>query len=193
MPKPLNSRSQLSACNLVPLVNAGLSKCLFACHSLTMYDVWTISVHDTDYPCGIMMAHYFHHLTMVNRQLFTVFANVYARYTNDNTNNNWNDYWLYGDAEKRRVLSSILQCIYPIANWLCIRYNYQLPFNLLLHNIAMVIEHINSLSRWIGPGSLPMEYPAISPSPSKSHFRTWNIRQPVEANLGHNQFRVNCA
>ena len=119
---------------------------------MTLHILLPISVDDTKYPCGILMAHYFHHLYMMNYQFFICIAAVYTRYTKDSTDNFWKDYWVCGDADKRGVLSSILLSIYLVANWLCIRYHYQLPFNLLLHNIALLIEPINFLCSFISPG-----------------------------------------
>ena len=94
------------------------------------------------------MAHYFHHLARINRQFFTLIAIVYARLTNDN----WDYYWLYGENDTRKLLPSILQVIYVVLNWVCIRYHYRLPFNLLLHSFVMVIEPINLLYSFVRPG-----------------------------------------
>ena len=129
------------------------SKYVFVYLPTIMHDVITISANDTDYYCGIMMAHYFHHLTLVNLQFFTCIAIIYKRYTNDHTNNYWNDYWCCGDADKQSILATILMPTYLILNWLCIRYHYQLPFNLLLHNIAQVIDPINFFCSFIRPGN----------------------------------------
>ena len=122
------------------------------CLPMTMHDVSPISADDTDYSCAILMAHYFHHLTLVNFQIFICIAIIYIRYTNENTTKYWKDYWVCGDSDKRGILSSFLVSIYLIANWLCIRYHYQLPFNLLLHNISLVIDPINVLCTFISPG-----------------------------------------
>ena len=123
------------------------------CLPMTMHDVSTILVDDTDYSCAILMAHYFHHLTLVNFQVFICIAIVYTRCTNDNTNNHWKDYWVCGDADKRGILSSFLVSIYLIANWLCIRYGtHPISFNLLLHNISFLIDPINFLCSFISPG-----------------------------------------
>ena len=102
----------------------------------------------TDFPCRVMMAHYFHHLARVNKQFFTLIAIVYARYTNDY----WDDYWLYGKDDNRKLLPSLLQVVYVFLNWVCIRYQYRLPFNLFLHSIVMVIEPINLLYSFVRPG-----------------------------------------
>ena len=119
----------------------------------------TISDDDADFPCRAMMAHYFHHLTMVNKQIFMGVAIIYTKFTKET----WNNYWLYGygRTDPRRILSSILQFIYFVLNWFCIKYQYQLPFNLrpftpfnlLLHNIVMAIDPINVLHRFVIPGT----------------------------------------
>ena len=106
------------------------------------HDTRAISVDDTDNACRIMLANYFHLLTLMSRQIFICIAIVYARHTNVNLN----EYWLYGQIgnnDDRRLLSSILVLIYTDLNWISVRYNYQLPFNLLLQNIVMVIKPIN--------------------------------------------------
>ena len=134
-------------------------------------NVSSISVDDTDYSCAILMAHYFHHLTLVNFQIFICIAIVYIRYTNDNTHNYWKDYWVCGDADKRGILSSFLVSMYLFANWLCIRYDtypiasYQLPFNLLLHNISFMIDPINFLCSFISPGKEKISWYLLLLSP----------------------------
>ena len=99
-----------------------------------------------------MMAHYFHHLTMVNRHIFVALAYGHARLTKSQKDYYWRDYWFYGEEEQRKLFASVLQFIYPIATWTCVRYHYHMPFNLLLHNTVMVIEPINFLCSFIRPG-----------------------------------------
>ena len=128
------------------------------------HDFSTISVDDTDSACRIMLAHYFHHLTMMNRPIFICIAIVYARHTNVNIVN-LNECWLYGNirnTDDRRLLPSILIFMYSVLNWLSIRYKYQLPFNLLLMNIVMVIKPINFFDSLVRSGKyiLAKEYPA---------------------------------
>ena len=96
------------------------------------------------------MAHYFHHLTIVNRAIFICIAGALERYNNNNMKNTTegND----GPDGPSKV-SSILMFIYPMWNWLCVRYHYRLPFNLLMHNIVIVFEPITYFCNLVRPGT----------------------------------------
>ena len=118
-----------------------------------MADVPQFTAYDNNDSCAIMVAHYFHHLYIVNYHIFISIAIIHTKYVNDIGTNDWKDYWVYGDADERRIPSACLLFIHLIANWLCIRYHFQLPFNLLLINIALLIDPINALSSFICPGS----------------------------------------
>ena len=96
------------------------------------------------------MAHYVHHLTIVNRQIFIVIAGIFVRCNKAETNyNSKHD----RSTQGRRFYSSILMFIYPIANWLCIRYKYHLPFYLLIQNIIMIFEPMTYFYNFVRPGA----------------------------------------
>ena len=84
--------------------------------------------------------------------IWRAIAYVYARYTHDDKNSYWRDYWFDDAADKRRMFASVLQFIYPIATWISVRYRYHMQFNLLLHTTVKVIEPINFLCTFIRPG-----------------------------------------
>ena len=104
-----------------------------------------------DFSHGIMMAHYFHHLTIVNRQIFIVTVVIYAKCSKGDTNyNSKHDRSTQGQKNS----SSILMLIYPIANWLCTRYKYHLPFYLLIQNIIMICEPMAYFYNFVRPGAI---------------------------------------
>ena len=106
-----------------------------------------ISGVDADYSSGNMMAHYFHYLTLVNRYIFILIAGACAWLKKANNNEYWKDYWLENVADK-----PVPQFLYIMGSWLCVRYQYHMPFNLLLHNIVMAFEPINYLYNFVRPG-----------------------------------------
>ena len=99
------------------------------------------------------MAHYLHQLLFINRHTFICVACVSARWSKDNTDEYWKDYWLDNGDERQSLYFSFLQILYPTYNWLCIRYHYHLPFNILLTTIVLVIEPINYLYNFVTPGT----------------------------------------
>ena len=108
------------------------------------------SVFEWDFSHGIMMGHYFHHLTIVNRQLFIVIAMIFVKCRQADTNyNSKHD----RSTQGQRNYSSMLMLIYPIANWLCIRYEYHLPFYLLIQNIIMILEPTAYFYNFFRPGA----------------------------------------
>ena len=119
--------------------------CLCSCPAM-------ISVTDSDFSCGIMMAHYFHQLTIMNRHIFICISGAHETYTKGNTNDDNNKH--AEDSQTQRIFTSILMFTYPILNWLCIRYDYRLPFNLLIQNIVLVTEPITYFCKLVRPGKV---------------------------------------
>ena len=113
-----------------------------------------MSVQSSETSCFIMMAHYFHHLALVNHYIFITIISVYAWKTNEDSKKYWRDYWFYRDHENKRIFTYLVPNIYPIVHWLCIRYHYHLPLNLLLLSVVMVIEPINFLWCFLQPGTV---------------------------------------
>ena len=113
-----------------------------------------MSVQSPESSCYIMMAHYFHHLALVNHYIFITIISVFAWKTNEDSKKYWRDYWFYRDHENKRIFTYLVPNIYPIVHWLCIRYHYHLPLNLLLLSVVMVIEPINFLWCFLRPGTV---------------------------------------
>ena len=113
-----------------------------------------ISVADSDFSCEIMMAHYFHQLTIMNRHIFICISGAHETYmyTKGNTKGDNNEH--VEDSQMQRIFTSILMFTYPILNWLCIRYDYRLPFNLLIQNIVLVSEPITYFCKFVRPGKV---------------------------------------
>ena len=99
------------------------------------------------------MAHYFHYLTMINRHIFLFITWCYARFTKVNRNPFWDDYWLDNGVKMQRKFSAILLFIYLNVVWICVRFQYGNPFNLLVHNVVMAIDPMNYLYNFLIPGN----------------------------------------
>ena len=106
----------------------------------------------SDHSYAIMMGHYMHLMILVNRHIFIFIAGATARLIRDNTNKYWINYWFKDGDDKEKIASSFIWFIYPLANWLCIRYHYHLPFNLLAHHTLMVIGPVNYVCNFVRTG-----------------------------------------
>ena len=106
---------------------------------------------DIDYSSANMMAHYFHHLTLVNRYFFILIAGACAWLTKANNNEFWKDYWI-DDVVMDNWIIHCESILYIMGLWLCIRYCYHLPINLLVINIVMAFEPMNYLYNFVRPG-----------------------------------------
>ena len=84
-----------------------------------------------------MLVHYFHHLTILNRGIFICIAGALSRCME-----------LKGITDKvneRGVLSSLIMFLYPIFNWIIMKYPHHSIFslfqaNLLVHCILGLID-----------------------------------------------------
>ena len=84
-----------------------------------------------------MLAHYFHHLAILNRGIFVCVAGALSRCTELKT--------ITDKGNERGALSSLLMFLYPIFNWMGIKYPHQPMFgilqaNMLMHCIIGVID-----------------------------------------------------
>ena len=103
---------------------------------------------DSDNSSINMMAHYFHHLTLVNRYIFILIGGACAWLTKADKNEYWKDYWLEDVFWDNWIIHSL----YIMGSWLCIRYCYHLPINLLVMTILMAFEPVNYLYNFVRPG-----------------------------------------
>ena len=83
-----------------------------------------------------MMSHYFHHLTMLHRQIFTFIAGAMSRCMKLQN---------ITDKEERGILASIILFLFPTWNWIVIQYPHTPIFSLfqtslLVHSILGMID-----------------------------------------------------
>ena len=98
------------------------------------------------------MAHYFHYLYIVSIEIFICIAAIYTWCNANNDNKYWKQLLFSGETVQQRIFSAFLLPIYIMANWLCIRFPYKLPLNLMIHNVSLLIQPINFFNRFIRPG-----------------------------------------
>ena len=125
------------------------------------------------------MAHYFHHLTMLNRQIFLLIAGAMSRCMK---------LQIITDKEKERgVLATLILFLYPIFNWMAIKYPHRPIFSLfqtslLVHCILGMIDGpITYFYQCFRPG-IQREI-CTCPEQRKSnplHFRSRTDEQSVE-------------
>ena len=106
---------------------------------------------DSDNSSINMMAHYFHHLTLVNRYIFILIGGACAWLTKADKNEYWKDYWL-DDVVMANWIIHCESVLYVMGIWLSIRYCYHLPINLLVINIVIVFEPMNYFYNFVRPG-----------------------------------------
>ena len=125
-----------------------------------------------------MLSHYFHHLTMLNRQIFLFIAGAMSRCMKLKT--------ITDKGKERGLLASIILFLFPTWNWMAITYPHRPIFSLfqtslLVHCILGMIDGpITYFYQCIRPG---IQREIICSEQRKSnqlHFRGRTSEQSVE-------------
>lgn len=87
-----------------------------------------------DKNCDIMLGHYFLFLCHVNLCLFLFIFTINAK---------WNNIHFGTVGNKRNSdLVIFLDMLLPVLNWLCTKYQFHLPLELLIYTSALLIGHV---------------------------------------------------
>ena len=93
----------------------------------------------------MMLGHYFAFLAHYNRCFIFVITEMFAR---------WNNIvWPSTDKSNRSTLSLSMNMIIPLLNWLCIKYHYHFPTELLIMVLALFIGTIAYFYDFFVPGT----------------------------------------
>ena len=97
-----------------------------------------------------MLGHYCALLCHFNRCLVFVITEIFAK---------WNNIaWTSMDKSNQSTLSLSMNMVIPILNWLCIKYHYHFPIELLIMVIALTIGTISYFYDCFVPGNKCQHY-----------------------------------
>ena len=105
---------------------------------------------DNEHDCGIMMAHYFFFLSIVNHCVFFGIAWIYAKVIKSE--------YVPRQYKKISYFDKATSIIFPILSWLAIRYKYHFKHLIATESIVTVISPITYLYDMVNPGTYTTGY-----------------------------------
>ena len=105
---------------------------------------------DNEHDCGIMMAHYFFFLSIVNHCAFFGIAWIYAKVIKSE--------YVPCQYKKISYFDKPTSIIFPILSWLAIRYKYHFKHLIATESIVTVISPITYLYDMVNPGTYTTGY-----------------------------------